>query len=463
MFPKEVYIKRRQLLMQKVKNGLILLLGNKESPMNYAANTYPFRQDSNFLYFTGIDIPDIAIILDIETGEQILYGNEPDIEDIIWMGYQEPLIEKARRSGIHHVKPLKQLADDISHANTGKRKIHFLPPYREDRKAQLSFYLNLNFDNITASSSEELIKGIVALRSVKDESEINEIDTTLTEVTAPIYLNAMKMAIPGKFEYEISGMIEGMALQRGLQMAYPIICSVHGEILHNHFYGNCLKEGHLLLIDAGAESRMHYATDITRTVPVGGRFSEQQKEIYNIVLKAETTCIADIRPGIPYKDIHLKAASVIAEGLKSIGLMKGNTEDIVSEGAHALFFPHGIGHMLGLDVHDMEDLGEKYVGYGNEFQRSEQFGLAYLRMARNLQPGFVVTVEPGIYFIPPLIEKWEAENKFTNFINYTKIKSFKDFGGIRIEDNILVTSSGNRVLGQPIPKSVEEVEQTCST
>ncbi len=447
--------------MQQINNGIILLLGNKESPMNYAANTYPFRQDSSFLYFTGIDIPNLVALFDNETGEQILYGNELDMEDIIWMGYHESLVERAGKSGIDKVKTLKQLADDISKAIEQKRKIHFLPPYREEQKLQLSSYLNISFDDVNANYSEELIKAVVALRSVKEEPEVAEIDTTLTEITATMYQKAMKMAIPGIFEYEISGMIQGMALQHGVQMAYPVICSVHGEILHNHYYGNCLQQNQLLLIDAGAESKMHYATDITRTIPVGGKFSNQQKEIYNIVLKAETECISCIQPGIPYKDIHIKASTIIADGLKSIGLMKGNTEDIVSEGAHALFFPHGIGHMLGLDVHDMENLGEKYFGYDNEFERSKQFGLAYLRMARRLQPGFVVTVEPGIYFIPPLIEKWEAEKQFSGFINYSKVSSFKHFGGIRIEDNVLVTSSAYRILGQPIPKTVEEIEHAC--
>jgi len=277
-----------------------------------------------------------------------------------------------------------------------------------------------------------------------------------------MYLSAMKMAKPYLFEYEISGMIEGLALQQGYSMAYPTICSVNGEILHNHFHGNKMKNGNLLIVDAGAESRMHYATDITRTIPVGGKFSARQKEIYSLVLKAETECISRIHPLIPYKDIHMHASSIIAEGLRDLGLMKGSVTDIVSVGAHALFFPHGIGHMMGLDVHDMEDLGEHFVGYGDEFTRSEQFGLASLRMARRLEPGFVVTVEPGIYFIPPLIEKWEAEKQFTEFINYTKVRSYLDFGGIRIEDDVLVTENGYRVLGDPIPKTLNEVEQVCT-
>jgi Xaa-Pro aminopeptidase len=310
--------------------------------------------------------------------------------------------------------------------------------------------------------SDELIRAIVAQRSVKDDLEIREIESTLTSTTRPMYLNAMKMAKSGIAEYEISGMIEGMALQQGLAMAYPIICSVNGEILHNHYHDNIMKEGQLLIIDAGAESKLHYSTDITRTIPVGGRFSSRQKDIYDLVLKAELGAISKIQPGIPYRDVHMHAAATIAEGIKDLGFLKGNVDDIISSGAHALFFPHGIGHMMGLDVHDMEDLGEKYVGYGDEFQRSEQFGLAYLRMARRLEEGFVVTVEPGIYFIPPLIEKWEAEGKYKDFICYDKLKSYLDFGGIRIEDDIVVTSDGHRVLGESIPKTIGEVEQVCT-
>jgi Xaa-Pro aminopeptidase len=462
MFSAEVYTQRRKKLMQRVENGLIVFFGNKESSMNYSANTYPFRQDSNFLYYFGHDVPDLAAVLDVQSGDEILYGDDLGVEDIIWMGYQEKVNEKAARIGIRMVRSMDKLAGDICKAMAKNRKIHFLPPYREDRKAQLSYYLEVDYAKAKNPYSEELIKAIVAQRSVKDEAETLEIESTLTSVTRPMYLSAMKMAKPDLFEYEISGMIEGLALQQGYSMAYPTICSVNGEILHNHFHGNKMKNGNLLIVDAGAESRMHYATDITRTIPVGGKFSARQKEIYSLVLKAETECISRIHPLIPYKDIHMHASSIIAEGLRDLGLMKGSVTDIVSVGAHALFFPHGIGHMMGLDVHDMEDLGEHFVGYGDEFTRSEQFGLASLRMARRLEPGFVVTVEPGIYFIPPLIEKWEAEKQFTEFINYTKVRSYLDFGGIRIEDDVLVTENGYRVLGDPIPKTLNEVEQVCT-
>lgn len=462
MFSAEVYTQRRKKLMQRVGNGLIIFFGNKESSMNYGANTYPFRQDSNFLYYFGHDVPDLAALLDVQSGEEILYGDDLGVEDIIWMGYQEKLIEKAARIGISMVRPMDKLAGDICKAMAKNRKIHFLPPYREDRKAQLAYFLEVDYAKTNNPTSEELIRAIVAQRSVKDEPEVREIESTLTSVTRPMYLSAMKMAKPDLFEYEISGMIEGLALQQGYSMAYPTICSVNGEILHNHFHGNKMKNGNLLIIDAGAESRMHYATDITRTIPVGGKFSARQKEIYSLVLKAETECISRIHPLIPYKDIHMHASAVIAEGLRDLGLMKGSVTDIVSVGAHALFFPHGIGHMMGLDVHDMEDLGESFVGYGDEYTRSEQFGLAHLRMARRLEPGFIVTVEPGIYFIPPLIEKWEAGRQFTEFINYDKVRSYLDFGAIRIEDDVLVTADGYRVLGDPIPKTLNEVEQVCT-
>jgi Xaa-Pro aminopeptidase len=462
MFSAEEYTQRRKKLMQRVENGLIVFFGNRESSMNYGANTYPFRQDSNFLYYFGHDVPDLAAVLDVQSGDEILYGDDLGVEDIIWMGYQENVNEKAARIGIRMVRSMDKLAGDICKAMAKNRKIHFLPPYREDRKAQLSYYLEADYAKAKNPYSEELIKAIVAQRSVKDEAETLEIESTLTSVTRHMYLSAMKMAKPDLFEYEISGMIEGLALQNGYSMAYPTICSVNGEILHNHFHGNKMKNGNLLIVDAGAESRMHYATDITRTIPVGGKFSARQKEIYELVLRAETECISRIHPLIPYRDIHMHASAIIAEGLRDLGIMKGSVTDIVSVGAHALFFPHGIGHMMGLDVHDMEDLGEHYVGYGDEFTRSEQFGLAYLRMARKLEPGFVVTVEPGIYFIPPLIEKWKAEKKYAEFINYEKLTSYIGFGGIRIEDDVLVTEDGYRVLGDPIPKTLNEVEQVCT-
>jgi Xaa-Pro aminopeptidase len=302
-----------------------------------------------------------------------------------------------------------------------------------------------------------LIKAVVAQRSVKISQEVEQMEMA-HEITYDMYIAAMKMAKPGIYEREIVGRIEGIALASGCHMAFPTILTVNGQILHNHYHGNTLIEGRLLVMDSGAESPMGYASDITRTVPVGGTFLPKQKEVYKIVLRAQETAILNIKPGEMFKDIHIQAATVIAAGLKELGLMKGDTDEAVDAGAHGLFFPHGLGHMIGLDVHDMEDLGEDFVGYNDTVRRSEQFGLAYLRMAKKLEPGHVMTVEPGIYFIPVLIDQWAAEKKFESFIDYEKLKEYKDFGGIRIEDNVQVTEEGRRVLGKSIPKTVEEVE-----
>jgi Xaa-Pro aminopeptidase len=312
-------------------------------------------------------------------------------------------------------------------------------------------------ETLRSNSSESLAHAICEQRSVKSQEEITEIEKSL-EIAGLMHVTAMKMARAGVVEREIAGAIEGIALSHGCGTSFPVILSKRGETLHNHFHGNVLQNGDLLLVDAGAESVSFYASDITRTCPIGGKFSQKQREIYETVLAANMSAIEMSRPGVFYRDVHLNAARVIAEGLKSIGLMKGNTEDAVTNGAHALFFPHGLGHMMGLDVHDMENIGEKYVGYDETVSRSTQFGIAYLRMAKKLKPGYVVTDEPGIYFIPALIDQWRAENKFTEFINYDLLESYKDFGGIRIEDDLLITGTGCRVLGKQIPKTVAEVE-----
>jgi Xaa-Pro aminopeptidase len=294
---------------------------------------------------------------------------------------------------------------------------------------------------------------------VKDDHEIAEIEKAV-DVAGIMHTTAMKMAYPGNFEYELSGAIEGIALAHGGQVSFPVILSMDGQILHNHTHDNELKEGRMIICDAGAETAMCYASDITRTTPVGGSFSTLQKEIYNIVLEANTRTIEASVPGKSYREIHLMAATIIASGLKELGIMKGDVEEAVAAGAHALFFPHGLGHMMGLDVHDMEGLGEDYVGYTEQIRRSDQFGLAYLRMGRELEPGFVMTNEPGCYFIPALIDKWKAEHQFEQFINYNRLEPYRGFGGIRIEDDVLITDSGYRVLGTPIPKTVQEVEST---
>jgi Xaa-Pro aminopeptidase len=311
-----------------------------------------------------------------------------------------------------------------------------------------------------ADSSEALILEVVAQRSIKSTEEIGEMEKA-SLIAFEMHTAAMRAAKPGLYEREIAGLIEGIALSRGPGVSFPVILSIRGEILHNQFHGNLLKDGDMLINDSGAESEMHYASDITRTFPVNGIFSEKQRSIYEIVLKAQIESINAVSPGKKNKDIHLNCARIIANGLKELGLMKGDVAEAVDKGAHALFFPHGLGHMLGLDVHDMEGLGEDKVGYNETVERSDQFGLAYLRLAKTLHPGYVLTIEPGIYFIPQLIDKWKNENKLNQFIVYSEVDKYRDFGGIRIEDNVVVTDKGHRLIGKPIPKTVKEVEETC--
>ncbi|MCX6234676.1 MAG: aminopeptidase P family protein [Bacteroidetes bacterium] len=458
MFDKKVYIDRRSRLRSQLKSGLVLLLGNSESAMNYTGNTYPFRQDSNFLYFFGLDHPDMAGIMDIENDKDYIFGNDVTMDDIIWMGPQPLIKNLAKKVGINYTAPFGELGAFLQQAITSGRKIHFLPPYRGEHTILLKQLLGLLTARVRDYVSEELIKAVVTLRSVKDEGEIIEIEKAL-DVTYEMYITAMKMAMPGVYEREIAGVMEGISLSKCGPVSFPIILTINGQTLHNHYHGNKLIKDKMVVIDSGAESELHYSSDITRTVPVGGIFNPKQKAIYQIVLDANLKAIGAIKPGIYYKEVHLLAAKTVASGLKELGIMKGNVEEAVSNGAHSLFFPHGLGHMMGLDVHDMENLGENFVGYDNTVNRSEQFGLAFLRLARKLQPGFVLTVEPGIYFIPELIEQWKSEKKFTDFINYKKIDEYRDTGGVRIEDDILVTKNGCYVLGKPVPKTVKEIEK----
>jgi Xaa-Pro aminopeptidase len=461
MFPAEIYHERRKELRSGIDNGLIVIFGNTECSRNYGANFYPFRQDSSFLYFFGLNVPDLVGVIDVDSGEEIIYGNEIELDDIIWMGKQSSLSEKCERVSVLATRPLKKLADDLKNSKTKHRRIHYLPPYSVQRRQQLACELNISHEEADKSYSEELVTEVIKLRSIKHPIEVEEIERTLSEITYLMYIGVMKLAKPGIFEHDIAGTIEGIALKNNCRMAFPVICTINGEILHNNYYGNKLKQGQLLLVDSGSESSKYYATDITRTIPVGGKFSDIQKEIYNIVLEAEEASIKLIKPGISYKSIHMNAAKIIASGLKESGLMHGDIDEAVSKGAHALFFPHGLGHMLGLDAHDMEDLGEDNVGYDNGIERSKQFGLSALRLAKKLEQGFVLTVEPGIYFIPALIERWKSEKKFTEHINYSMVESYIGFGGIRIEDDVLVTRDGSRVLGKPIPKTINNIENTA--
>lgn len=462
MFKKEVYIDRRNRLKKEMKSGLALILGNSEASYNYPANTYHFRQDSDFLYFFGLDIPDFVGVIDIDNDKDYIFANDVDIEDIIWMGPQPLVKDLAAKVGVNNTAPYTDLAGFLNVAIQASRKVHFLPYYRGDRLVQLKQLLGFLTARAKDYVSQELIEAVVKLRSIKDDYEIEEIEKAVN-IAYDMHTTAMKMCKAGVIEREIAGRMEGISLSQGGPVSFPIILTINGQTLHNHYHGNTLTEGRMMIADAGAETTMHYSSDITRTTPVGGKFSQRQKEVYEIVLDANVKAIEAIKPGVEYREIHLLACKVIAEGLKKLGLMKGDMNAAVKAGAHTLFMPHGLGHMMGLDVHDMEGLGENNVGYNETTKRATQFGTAYLRLGRELQSGFVLTVEPGCYFIPELIEQWKKEGTNAEFINFDKVDEYKDFGGIRIEDDILVTETGYRVLGKHIPKTVAEIEATCAS
>lgn len=458
MFSAATYTGRRNSLRSKGLKGIAIFAGNNESPMNYPDNTYHFRQDSNFLYFFGLDFPGLAAVIDFDSGEDHIFGDNATLADVIWMGPQIPLKEKAAKVGVTKTAPYADFANAIENAKKQGRTIHYLPPYRGDNKILIHELLGIPVSQVQEKASLELIKAVVSLRSVKDAGEIAEIEKACA-VGYQMHVTAMKMALPGEWEQRIAGTIEGIALSGGGSTAFPIILSQNGETLHNHNHSQWLEKGRLLITDAGAESALHYASDFTRTTPVGGKFTTKQREIYDIVLAANNTATSLVKPGVTYLSVHLAVARVIASGLKNLGLMKGDVDEAVQNGAHAMFFPHGLGHMMGLDVHDMEDLGQIYVGFDDEIQPVKQFGTGYLRLGRRLQPGFVITNEPGIYFIPALIDKWQAEKINADFINFEKVNEYRGFGGIRIEDDILVTETGGRILGERVPVTAEEIEK----
>jgi Xaa-Pro aminopeptidase len=461
MFKSEVYTARRKRLHNLMKSGIALFTGNNDSAMNYPANPYHFRQDSDFLYFFGIDLQGFAALMDFDSGEDMIFGNDADMDDIIWMGPQPLVKDLALKCGVKISDKYSALEEKVKSAVSLGRRIHFLPPYRGETKMTLGSLLKENPCQMKTLASQELIKAVVSLRSIKESCEIDELEKAVN-VTWEMQVTAMKMCKPGIREQEIFGAIEGIAWAKGAGPSFPIILSVNGQTLHNHYHGNILREGRLMVTDCGAESDLHYAGDITRTTPVGGKFSDRQQDIYEIVLKANCNAILAAGPGKSNKDLHMLACKTIASSLKDLGLMKGNVDEAVAEGAHALFMPHGLGHMLGLDVHDMESVGENFVGYDSQVQRSDQFGLAFLRFALPFVPGHVFTVEPGCYFIPELIDKWKSEGKYREFINYDKVESYRDFGGVRIEDDVLITPKGNRILGKPIPKTISEIESVCA-
>jgi Xaa-Pro aminopeptidase len=460
MFDPAIYRDRRNRLKKDVGSGLILLLGNDEVGMNYAANTYHFRQDSTFLYFFAVDLPGLAALIDIDRNTETLFGDDLTVADIVWTGPQPTIAEQAKAAAVAATAPASDLETRIADAIAQGRRVHFLKPYRAEHTLKITALLGIKPTMVTSYRSEPLHRAVVAQRNVKSAHEVAEIEQAIG-VSRQMYLAAMAAAKPGKYEYEVVSEIIRVAKANGHDLSFPIICSVHGETLHNHHHGNLMQQGDVMVLDSGVETPMKYASDITRTIPVGGAFTPQQRQIYDMVLRAQLAAIKAIKPGVPYRDVHLLAARSFATDLNAAGLMKGDVDEAVAAGAHALFFPHGLGHMIGLDVHDQENIGEAYVGYEPGVERSTQFGLGYLRLARTLKPGFVLTVEPGLYFIPQLIEQWKAEKKNAAFINYKEVEKFRNARGYRIEDNVLVTKSGNRVLGPPIPKTVADVEAAC--
>jgi Xaa-Pro aminopeptidase len=462
MFKAATYVERRKLLRKSVGSGLMIFLANEESPMNYPANTYHYRQDSSFLYFFGLSSPGLAAVADADEGTDTLFGDDIGIEDIIWMGNLPKLRDRARSAGVRKVAPRAAFDETVRKALADGRTVHYLPPYRHDAKIALSELLGVPVKDLKARASEAFIKASVDQRLFKSKEEVREMEAAVA-VSREMYLAALELAKPGRYEYQISGAMEGIALSYGMHLAFPPIVTINGQTLHMHEHDNLLVKGRLLVCDCGAEAPSGYASDITRSIPVGGKFNARQKAVYEIVLAGQESAIKAIKPGVNFKDIHLQTARTMAEGLKDLGLMKGDAAEAVGAGAHALFFPHGLGHNIGLDVHDMEDYGENHVGYGEKVERSKQFGLAYLRMARELKPGYALTVEPGLYFIPALVALWKKEKKHREFIAYDAVEKFLDFGGARIEDDVLVTEKGRRVLGPPIPKTVADIEKASRT
>ncbi|MDN3657131.1 aminopeptidase P family protein [Ferruginibacter paludis] len=457
MFSKEIYINRRNQLKSFVGSGIILLIGNEQSSMSFKDNWYPFRQDSSFLYFTGLDTPALAAIIDVDNNTEIIFGEESGVDDIIWNGHTPSLKEMAELSGCSTTKSFNELKSFVKNAADRHQSIHYLPPYRPEQGLLLSHLLSTPLTGVDAGVSTILIQAIVSLRSIKGKEEVEEIKKAVA-ISEALHLTGMRESRAGLTEAHVAGLVQSVAISGGGNLSFPTILTTHGEILHNHYGNHILPPGKMVLLDAGAETAMHYAGDLTRTFPVDAAFTSLQKDVYNIVLNALQTAAAAVQPGKLFKDIHLLAATKLTEGLTALGLMKGDAKEAVAAGAHTLFFQCGLGHMMGLDVHDMENLGEQYVGYTPEMKKSTEFGLKSLRLGKALEAGYVVTVEPGLYFIPELMDIWAAEKKLSQFINYDQLPAFRDFGGIRIEDDYLVTPTGSELLSTSLPRTVTEIE-----
>ena len=454
---KDSFIRRRLRLKHDMGSGLLLFLGNDEVGMNYADNTYRFRQDSTMLYFFGLDYAGLAAVIDVDENREIVFGNDLTIDDIVWTGLQPSLSEKCATVGITDSRPLSALKAYIEQARAKGQAIHFLPPYRGDHKVWLWELLGVEPAAQPAQASVNFIKAIVAQRNYKDEEEIRLIEESV-DLSTEMHLAAYRTVRPGIHESQVAAGVEEVACRHGNALAFPTIATVQGQVLHNHGFIHELKAGDIFLLDAGAETKNHYAGDLSSSMPVSDTFTERQAHVYDIHLRSFQAAVDKLQLGTPFREAHIAAATEIARGMKELGLMKGDPAEAAETGAYALFFPCGLGHMVGLDVHNMENLGEQYVGYADGQQKSTQFGFKSLRLARPLEPGFVFTVEPGIYFIPELMDKWEAEHQFTDFICYNKLGPWRNFTGLRNELNYVMTEQGARLLGTiKKPMTIEEV------
>lgn len=465
MFSKEVYARRRQTLVAKMadsaaegKRGIALFIGNTEAPAQYKDNCYKFRQDSTWLYFFGIDQPLYAAIIDLDNGNETIFANDVEIGDIIWMGPQPSVASVAASVGVEKSAPYTDLNAAVAKVIAEGRPVHFVKPSRYYNTMKIASLLGCGTDEVAGRFSLALTKAIISMRLVKEDCEIEAIDDACN-LGYEMHTVARNSIVPGIIEQEIVGKMDGVTLSKGWGVSFPTILTQHGETLHNHLHDKIIEPGKLMVIDAGAESNVHYASDFTRTYPTSGKFTAKQREIYQIVCDCNEFAFSMTRPGISYREVHLKTMHLMLEELRALDIVRGDVQDMVEAGIAGLFMPHGLGHNMGLDVHDMEDYGENYVGYDDDQSRSPQLGLGSLRMARKLVPGNVITDEPGIYFIPALIEKWKSEKTDHGFVNYQKLESYYDFGGIRLEDDVLVTADGARRLGKErLPISPDDVE-----
>lgn len=457
MFRKETYIQRRAELKKRVQSGILLFLGNDEVGMNYADNGYTFRQDSTFLYYFGSDYAGLSAIIDIDNDKEIIFENDLTIDDIVWMGTQPTAKEKAALVGINETLPVAELKNYLDKAAAKGQKIHYLPPYRGEHYVKLLHLLGIAPEAQKEGVSVEFIVAVADMRNHKTAEEIIELEKAV-DISADMHIAAMKMARPGLKEYQVAAKIIEVAQSQGGDLSFPIIATINGQTLHNHYHGNTMQAGQLLLIDAGAElTSSHYCGDLSSTCPVSERFTDQQRMIMDIQVRAHRAAVSILKPGVNFRDAHVAACTSIANDMKALGLMKGDIDTAVAEGAHALFMPCGLGHMMGLDVHDMENLGEVYVGYGGK-PKSTVFGYKSLRLGREMEPGFVFTVEPGVYFIPELIDLWKSEKRFAEYLNFNEIEKFKSFSGLRNEEDYLITEEGCRRLGKYVPMTPDEIE-----